>query len=47
LLRSELNRGGETIPHIPDPRELPQLIPQNPAVLRRVLRCALVDFHNN
>jgi hypothetical protein len=26
LLRNELIRGDETVPHIPDPRELPQLI---------------------
>jgi len=26
LLRNGLNRGDETVPHIPDPRELPQLI---------------------
>ena len=32
VLRNELNRGDETVPHIPDPRELLQLIPQNPAV---------------
>jgi hypothetical protein len=31
LLRNEFYRGDETVPHIPDPGELPQMMPQNPA----------------
>jgi hypothetical protein len=43
VLRNELNRGDETVPHIPYPGELSHLIPENPAVSRRMFHYALVD----
>jgi hypothetical protein len=47
LLRNGLIRGYGTVPHIPDPRELPQLISYRPAVSRRMRHWALVDSPNN
>jgi hypothetical protein len=47
LLRNGLNRGDETVPHIPYPGELSHLMPENPAVSRRTLHCTLEDSLNN